>query len=201
MPPPSAVVSLGVVTSPNTMFLSSTTMFVELMFVVVPFTVRLPEMVRFDEMVPPVSGRYVPDRSGMSALTSARKVGAPELPFGAMNTWLAVWLASDSAMVPEVVIGLPATDRNDGAVSATLETVPPPAALTAEVTKAVVASFVVLSPAVWVVAVALEPRATVPENVLLPVIVCVPLRPTNAPMPPMASTVVAVPPAPPVPLP
>ena len=97
--------------------------------------------------------------------------------------------------------GEPLTERNDGAVSATLDTVPPPAEPTAAVTNAVVATFVVLSPAVWVVAVADEPSATVPEKVLLPVIVCVPERPTNAPMPPIASTVVAVPPAPPVPLP
>jgi hypothetical protein len=42
---------------------------------------------------------------------------------------------------------------------------------------------------------------TVPEKVLSPVTVCDPATETNAPLPPMASTVVAVPPAPPVPLP
>jgi hypothetical protein len=75
---------------------------------------------------------------------------------------------------------------NDGRESATLVTVPPPALLTAFVTNAVVASFVVLSPAVGVVAVAEDPSATVPLNVFAPVIVCVPLNETNAPMPPMA---------------
>ena len=45
IPPPSAVVSVGVSTSPRTTFLSSTTRLVEFIFVVVPFTVKSPERV------------------------------------------------------------------------------------------------------------------------------------------------------------
>jgi hypothetical protein len=183
------------------MFLSSTAIVVELIVVVVPFTVRLPETVRFEEIVPPEMGRYEAERSGMSAETSARKEGVPALPFGAANTWFAVWDARESAIVPLEVIGEPETEMKLGAVSATLVTVPPPDALIAAVTNAVVATAVVLFPELCVVAVADEPSATVPEKVLFPVIVCVPDSPTKAPMPPIASTVVAVPPAPPVPLP
>ena len=46
IPPPSAVTSEGVAVSPRTMFLSSTTRLVELIFVVVPLTVKLPESVK-----------------------------------------------------------------------------------------------------------------------------------------------------------
>jgi hypothetical protein len=183
------------------MFLSSTAIVVELIVVVVPLTVRFPETVRFDEIVPPEIGRYEAERSGMSAETSARNEGVPALPFGAAKTWFAVWDARDSAIVPLEVTGDPETEMKLGAVRATLVTVPPPEELMAAVTNAVVATAVVLFPELWVVAVALDPSATVPEKVLFPVIVCVPDSPTKAPMPPIASTVVAVPPAPPVPLP
>ena len=46
IPPPSAVVSVGVETFPNVMFLSSTSKFVVLTVVTVPFTVKLPPTVR-----------------------------------------------------------------------------------------------------------------------------------------------------------
>ena len=114
---------------------------------------------------------------------------------------MAVCEASDSAMVPALVIGLPLTVMKEGAVSATLVTVPRPDPDRADCTNAVVANLVVLSPVVGVVAVADEPSATVPLKVFAPVIVCVLERSTNAPTPAMASTVVALPPAPPVPLP
>ena len=45
IPPPSAVVSEGEATDPSSKFLSSTVIVVELIVVVVPFTVRLPETV------------------------------------------------------------------------------------------------------------------------------------------------------------
>ena len=51
IPPPSAVVLVGVVTSPRITFLSSTTKLVVLMLVVVPLTVRSPDTVRFPERV------------------------------------------------------------------------------------------------------------------------------------------------------
>ena len=47
IPPPSAVVSLGELTEPNSIFLSSTVIVVELIVVVVPFTVKSPAMVTF----------------------------------------------------------------------------------------------------------------------------------------------------------
>ena len=55
IPPPSAVVSVGTGTSPITMFLSSTTRLIELMFVVVPFTVKSPETVRLTAVAVPVN--------------------------------------------------------------------------------------------------------------------------------------------------
>jgi hypothetical protein len=55
--------------------------------------------------------------------------------------------------------------------------------------------------ALEVVAVACEPRLTAPPKVLAPEIVWAVVRVRNAPLPAMASTVVAVPPAPPEPLP
>ena len=45
------------------------------------------------------------------------------------------------------------------------------------------------------------PRTVAPVNVLTPEMVCAVAKVANAPAPPMASTVVAVPPAPPVPTP
>lgn len=67
---------------------------------------------------------------GMSAATSVRKVGAAAPPLlGPEKTVLAVWLSSVMASVPEVVTGLPAMSKIDvGAESATLVTVPVPAA-------------------------------------------------------------------------
>jgi hypothetical protein len=67
IPPPSAVVSVGVAVSPRTMFLSSTTRLVELRFVVVPFTVKLPERVKSVPDTAPVN--VAPE----SAATSAAK--------------------------------------------------------------------------------------------------------------------------------
>ena len=73
-------------------------------------------------------------------------------------------------------------------------------------TKAVVATAVEVSPGDWVVAVA-EPRATVlvnvtpPANVYVPNAECVPVSARNEPGPEIGRTVVAVPPAPPVPKP
>jgi hypothetical protein len=54
IPPPSAVVSVGVPVSPRTIFLSSITRLVELRFVVVPLTVKFPERVRSAAFTVPV---------------------------------------------------------------------------------------------------------------------------------------------------
>jgi hypothetical protein len=51
IPPPSAVVLVGVATSARTTFLSSTTRFVVLIFVVVPLIVKSPETVKFPPIV------------------------------------------------------------------------------------------------------------------------------------------------------
>ena len=51
MPPPSAVVSVGVATEPSSRFLSSTVTVLELTVVVVPETVRLPPTVTFPVVV------------------------------------------------------------------------------------------------------------------------------------------------------
>jgi hypothetical protein len=45
IPPPSAVISVGVVTAPSSIFLSSTEILVALIVVVVPSTVKLPEII------------------------------------------------------------------------------------------------------------------------------------------------------------
>ncbi len=67
---------------------------------------------------------------GMSAATSARKVGAAALPVvGPAKTRLADCVALVTASVPEVVTGVPETENSAGMVSPTLVTVPePPAA-------------------------------------------------------------------------
>ena len=54
IPPPSAVVSEGLVTLPISMFLSSTLRVVESIVVVVPFTVKLPPTVKL-----PVNNLFV----------------------------------------------------------------------------------------------------------------------------------------------
>ena len=61
IPPPSAVTSEGVSTSPRTIFLSSTARVVELIVVVVPFTVKSPERVRLVPDTAPV--KVAPDRA------------------------------------------------------------------------------------------------------------------------------------------
>lgn len=48
----------------------------------------------------------------MSSAKSARKDGAPLLPFGAAKMLLAVWLANVTLNVPSPVTGLPDTDNN-----------------------------------------------------------------------------------------
>ena len=58
MPPPSAAASV-VLPFANSMFLSAIVSVLEAIEVVVPFTVRLPEMTRLLEIVPPESGKYV----------------------------------------------------------------------------------------------------------------------------------------------
>ena len=68
IPPPSAVTSEGVATSPRTIFLSSTARVVELIVVVVPFTVKSPERVRLVPVAAPMSGVT---RVGVLANTNA----------------------------------------------------------------------------------------------------------------------------------
>ena len=60
IPPPSAVVSVGDVVSPRTIFLSSITRLVELRLVVVPLTVKSPERVRLVPDTAPV--KVAPER-------------------------------------------------------------------------------------------------------------------------------------------
>jgi hypothetical protein len=101
--------------------------------------------------------------------------------------------------VPVVVTGEPVTEKMAGRDKATLVTDPLPKEEVLLVTNAVVATVVSLLDPAAVVAVADDPRATVdekvtaPDRVLVPVIVCVPERETNAPSPPMAAMLVAVP--------
>ena len=59
IPAPSAVIFVGVATFAISIFLSVTASVVELIVVVLPLTVRFQVIVRFEEIVPPVSGRYV----------------------------------------------------------------------------------------------------------------------------------------------
>src|ERR1700678_2206517 len=62
----------------------------------------------------------------MSATTRSLKVGVAEAPLaGPANTVLAASLTKDRARVPDVVTGLPETEKIEGAVKATLVTVPP----------------------------------------------------------------------------
>ena len=56
IPPPSAPASAGSAVSPRTIFLSSTTRLVELMFVVVPLTVKSPERTRDVPVAAPIFG-------------------------------------------------------------------------------------------------------------------------------------------------
>ncbi len=66
IPPPSAVVSVGIATSPRTIFLSSTESSVELIVVVVPFTVRSPESVRLVPDIAPVN--VAPERAAFASI-------------------------------------------------------------------------------------------------------------------------------------
>jgi hypothetical protein len=116
-----------------------------------------------------------------------------------MNTKFAVCEARVAVSVPLVVTGEPDVVKMLGSDRPTLVTDPLPKEETLLVTNAVVATVVSLLLPVAVVAVADDPRATVdekvtdPDRVLVPVIVCVPLSDTNAPSPPMAAMLVAVP--------
>jgi hypothetical protein len=59
----------------------------------------------------------------MSAATSALNVGVAAEPVpGPAHTRLADWVARVAAKVPELVTGLPATEKIAGIVSATLVT-------------------------------------------------------------------------------
>jgi hypothetical protein len=71
IPPPSAVTSEGVSTSPRVIFLSSTARVVELIVVVVPLTVKLPERVKSVPDTAPVNVAPV------SAATFAVKATVP----------------------------------------------------------------------------------------------------------------------------
>ena len=53
IPPPSAVTFVGVATLPRTKFLSFTAIVVELIVVVVPFTVKSPDSTRFAAVTEP----------------------------------------------------------------------------------------------------------------------------------------------------
>jgi hypothetical protein len=67
----------------------------------------------------------VPVPPGKSAATRARNVGADAPPEdGPARTRFAFCVASVTASVPLVVMGEPDTERNDGTVSATLDTLP-----------------------------------------------------------------------------
>jgi len=82
MPPPSAAASV-VLPFANSMFLSAIDSVLLEIVVVEPLTVRLPEIVRFCEIVPPVRGRYVDaaeddDRYALLAAAGVRYVEAAE---------------------------------------------------------------------------------------------------------------------------
>jgi hypothetical protein len=63
----------------------------------------------------------------MSAAARLRKVGEAAPPEeGPAKIRFADWLASDAERVPDVVTGLPDTEKIDGKLRATLETVPAP---------------------------------------------------------------------------
>ena len=90
IPPPSAVVSVGVVTDPRTRFLSSMVISVELIVVVVPLTVRSPESTRLVPVAAPMFGvtsvgvlantkAPVPVSSEMTPASSAELVAAKSL--------------------------------------------------------------------------------------------------------------------------
>ena len=68
IPPPSAVTSDGVFTSPSIIFLSSTRRFVEFIFVVVPLIVRLPETVISPVIVVLPAARVVMPLTACAAL-------------------------------------------------------------------------------------------------------------------------------------
>ena len=100
----------------SSMFLSATASVVELIVVVVPDTVRLPEIVRLLEIVPPASGRYVddaelvvryvPEMSGMSVATRARNDGEASAPVpGPAKMRLAGCVARVAESVPLEVTG------------------------------------------------------------------------------------------------
>jgi hypothetical protein len=103
IPPPLAVVSVGVSTSARIMFLSSTTRLVELRFVVVPLTVKLPESVRSVPDTAPVN--VAPE----SAATFAAKARVP-VPSGRVIVLSAVGspavkvVSNSSAVVPSKII-------------------------------------------------------------------------------------------------
>jgi hypothetical protein len=61
---------------------------------------------------------------GISAVTSARNVGAPALPFGAAKTVFADWLANVPVRVPDPVTGELVTVINAGSDNPTEVTVP-----------------------------------------------------------------------------
>ena len=62
----------------------------------------------------------------MSAATSARKAGVPEMPSGAASTRLALAAAHAAESVPLAVTGEPVTESSAGSDSPTLVTVPGP---------------------------------------------------------------------------
>lgn len=64
---------------------------------------------------------------GKSPFTIVRKLSAPVVPSGVARMELAICpAAKESAKVPVVVTGEPDTPNTEGALSATLFTVPPP---------------------------------------------------------------------------
>lgn len=88
----------------------------------------LPDTVKIlGELKPTLVTVPDPTPAGKSAVTNARKVGVAALPVvGPAKTRLADCVASVTANVPVVVIGLPAIAKMLGTVMATLVTVPVP---------------------------------------------------------------------------
>jgi len=108
IPPPSAPASLGLTTEPSSMFLSSYVTVVELIVVVVPFTVRSPAIVTllakdavFANVAAPVTFIVVPTRSCLARPSPPDTIKAPVTVLAASVVF--VILIADPVVAPRLV--------------------------------------------------------------------------------------------------